>query len=90
MRITRADGLISVQQAAALCGVEPVTVRNWVLRGYWLRAHTRTCGRDCGHRACLQVAKREAGQIWLDPVEVAKAEHATARKAGRLVGSAAA
>lgn len=83
MRITRADGLINVKQAAALCGVEEVTVRNWILRGYWLRAHTRKCRPGCGHRCRLAVAKREDGLIWLDPVEVAKAEHATARQAGR-------
>ena len=90
MRITRADGLISVKQAAVLCGVEEVTVRNWIGRGYWLPAHSRKCGRDCGHRAKLQVAKREAGMIWLDPIEVAKAEHATARKAGRRLSMRAA
>jgi phage antirepressor YoqD-like protein len=84
VRITRADGLISVRQAAALCGVEEVTVRNWITRGYWLRDHSRKCRRGCGHRCTLQVAKREDGLIWLDPVEVAKAEYHTARKAGRV------
>ena len=90
VRITRADGLINVKQAAALCGVEEVTVRNWVNRGYWLRDHTRRCGRGCGHRCRLAVAKREDGLLWLDPVEVAKAEYHTARKAGRVTERAAA
>jgi uncharacterized protein YjcR len=79
-----------VQQAAELCGVEPVTVRNWINRGYWLRDHSRKCYRCRGHRCRLQVAKRENGLIWLDPVEVAKAEYHTARKAGRITTRAAA
>ena len=27
-------GFITTEQAADLCGVKPVTVRNWILRGY--------------------------------------------------------
>lgn len=80
MRITRGDGLIFVDQAAELCGVEAVTVRNWINRGYVVI--TVTDGKKTKRRHYLPVAKRENGLILLDPVEVAKAEHAT-RKAAR-------
>ena len=72
MRITRWDGLIDVEQAAELCGVAPVTIRAWTQRGYGPK----------GARRKMPVAKREGRCILLDPVEVAKAEHAT-RKAAR-------
>ena len=72
MHITREDGLISVAQAAELCGVEAVTVRAWTQRGYGPK----------GARRKLPVAKREGGLVLLDLVEVAKAERAT-RKRGR-------
>lgn len=75
MRITRWDGLIDVEQAAALCGVKPVTIRAWTQRGYGPK----------GGRRKLPVAKRENGQILLDPVEVAKADHATKGPARRNV-----
>lgn len=68
-------GFITTEQAAALCGVEPVTVRNWVLRGY--------TGRD-GQRYKLP-AHRFKRRIYLDPVEVAKAERATAKRARRII-----
>lgn len=77
MRITRADGLVTVSQAAQLCGVREVTVRNWVTRGYWSDA--------LQHRVHLPVAKREGRAMLLDPVEVAKAEHATAARARRVI-----
>jgi hypothetical protein len=73
LRITRWDGLIDVEQAAELCGVKPVTIRAWTQRGY---------GPKEGRRK-LPVAKRENGLILLDPVEVAKAEHATRGAARR-------
>lgn len=73
-------GFITTEQAAALCGVEPVTVRNWVLRGY--------TGLD-GERHKLP-AHRYRRRIMLDPVEVAKAEHATAARARRMPRMAAA
>ena len=72
MRITRWDGLIDVEQAAALCGVKPVTIRAWINRGYGPKDTRRK----------LPVAKREGRYIFLDPIEVAKADHAT-RKAAR-------
>lgn len=75
MRITRWDGLITVEQAAELCGVKPVTVRNWANRGYGPKETRRR----------LPVAKRENGLILLDPVEVAKADHATRGPARRSV-----
>lgn len=77
MRITRADGLITVAQAALLCGVKPVTVRNWTQRGYW--SDLLQC------QVILPVAKREGRIILLSPVEVQKAEHATAARARRLI-----
>ena len=72
LRITRWDGLIDVEQAAALCGVKPVTIRAWISRGYGPKTARRK----------LLVAKREGRLILLDPIEVAKADHAT-RKAAR-------
>jgi uncharacterized protein YjcR len=77
MRITRADGYITVAQAAQLCGVEPVTVRNWINRGYW--------SDILGSRQFLPVAKREGRTILLNPVEVQKAEVATAARARRVI-----
>ena len=68
-------GYITTDQAAELCGVKPVTVRNWINRGW------RT---DKGVRK-LPVAFRYRGRIMLDPVEVQKAERATAERARRLI-----
>lgn len=95
MRITRADGLITVRQAAALCGVKVEAVRHWITRGYWSdfardRVHEQEgacpsrsrCG--CGWQK-LPVARREGRIILLEPVEVQKAEHATAVRARRLI-----
>jgi hypothetical protein len=80
VRITRGDGLIYVDQAAELCGVETVTVRNWINRGYIVTIVID--GEKVRERHYLPVAKRENGLILLDPVDVAKAEYAT-RKAAR-------
>ena len=79
MHITRGDGLVTTEQAAELCGVEPVTVRNWILRGYGPKSDRRV----------LCVAKRENGRILLDPIEVQKAEYHTRKRARRVVGVAA-
>lgn len=73
MRITRWDGLIDIEQAAALCGVKPGTVRAWINRGYGPKDARRK----------LLVAKREGRRLLLDPVEVAKADHATKGPARR-------
>ena len=73
-------GFITTEQAAELCGVKPVTVRNWILRGY--------TGLD-GQRHHLP-AHRFKRRLLLDPVEVAKAEHATAERARRLISPRAA
>jgi hypothetical protein len=75
VRITRWDGLIDVEQAAELCGVKPVTIRAWTQRGYGPKTARRK----------LPVAKRENGLILLDPIEVAKADHATKERARREV-----
>lgn len=73
-------GFITTEQAAELCGVKPVTVRNWVLRGY--------TGPD-GARHYLP-AHRYKRRLLLDPVDVAKAEHATAARARRIISPRAA
>jgi hypothetical protein len=73
-------GFITTEQAADLCGVKPVTVRNWILRGY--------TGLD-GERHHLP-AHRYKRRLLLDPVEVAKAEHATRERARRFSAPAAA
>jgi hypothetical protein len=73
-------GFITTDQAAALCGVTSITVRNWINRGW------RT---EDGIRK-LPVAFRYRGRIMLDPIEVAKAEHATAARARRHIRPTAA
>lgn len=71
----RADGLITRGQAAALCGVTPEAITNWVRLGYGPKHDRRK----------LPVARRDAtGHPLFDPVEVAKAEHATAARARRV------
>lgn len=75
MRITRDDGLITREMAAELCGVSPDAVSQWISRGYGPR----------DHRVKLPVAKREGRTVLLDPVEVAKADHATKYRARRAV-----
>lgn len=68
----RPDGLITRDQAAQLCGVTPEAITNWT-RGYGPK-HDRRVLPVAGH----------VGRVPLfDPVEVAKAEHATALRARR-------
>lgn len=69
------DGCVSTEQAARLCGVSPITVRNWINRGW----HD-----DDGNVCKLPVSHRYKGRIRLDPVAVAIADHATAQKARRI------
>jgi hypothetical protein len=69
----RPDGLITRAQAAELCGVTPEAITNWSRLGYGPRADRRY----------LPVKRRERGHPLYDPVEVAKADHATARRARR-------
>lgn len=66
------DGLLTREQAAALCGVDADTISQWIRRGH------------------LKVARRRGRSPLLDPVEVAKAEHATARRARRILTRTAA
>ena len=68
--------LIDVAQAAALCGVSPVTIRSWINRGYRNAA---------GELVKLPVARRDGRLILLDPVDVAKADQATKTRARRYV-----
>ena len=93
MRITRADGLITVKQVALLSGVKEEAVRHWISRGYWSdvlrdirhKASGACEGRcECG-RTKLPVAKREGRLILLEPREAQKAERATAERARRLI-----
>jgi hypothetical protein len=77
LRITRGDGLIDRDQAAELCGVTPDAITQWSTRGY--------LSRDGQARHKLPVAKRENGRPLYDPVEVAKADHATSKRARRDV-----
>lgn len=77
--VPRPDGLITRAQAAQLCGVTPEAITNWT-RGYGPKDKRRK----------LPVAKRENGHPLYDPVEVAKADHATARRARRVRYPAAA
>ncbi len=77
MRITRGDGLIDRDQAARLCGVTPDAVTLWSTRGY--------LSRDGKARYWLPVAKREGRKPLYSPVEVAKADYHTRRRAGREV-----
>lgn len=64
--ITRGDGLIDRDQAAALAGVTPDAVTMWATRGYWLR--------DRSAQTKLPVAKREGRKPLYSVVEVQKAE----------------
>jgi hypothetical protein len=73
-------GFITTEQAAQLCGVRPVTVRNWINRGWHVEG-----GEHDGEIRKLPVAFRYRGRIMLDPVEVQKAENATAKRARRLI-----
>jgi excisionase family DNA binding protein len=66
------DGLLTREQAAALCGVHPDTISQWIRRGH------------------LKVTRRQGRSPLLDPVEVAKAEHATAERARRFISPRAA
>ena len=77
----RADGLITRSQAAQLCGVTPEAITNWVRIGYGPK----------DDRRWLPVSRRDhAGRPLFDPVEVAKAEHATRKRARRLTSPTAA
>jgi hypothetical protein len=71
--IPRADGLITRDQAATLCGVTPEAITNWTRVGYGPK----------NAKVRLPVRRREHGRPLYDPVDVQKAEHATARRARR-------
>ena len=62
------DGLITVAQAALLTGRSEKTVWAWTKAGY------KAPG---GTRVKVPIARRDGWLILLDPVEVAKADHAT-------------
>jgi hypothetical protein len=75
LRITRGDGLIDRDQAARLCGVSPDAVTLWSTRGY--------LSRDGKTRYWLSVEKREGRKPLYKPLEVAKADYHTRKRAGR-------
>lgn len=81
MRITRGDGLIDRDQAAALCGVTPDAVTAWAQRGYKTR--------DGSRRLHLPVAKREGRRPLYSLIEVQKAEWHTRRRGRRDFPAAA-
>jgi hypothetical protein len=69
------DGLLSRRQAAQLCGVTPEAINNWVRDGYGPK----------GKKTKLPVRRRDStGHPRFDPIDVAKAERATAKRARRL------
>ena len=69
----RADGLITRDQAALLCGVTPEAITNWSRLGYGPKASRRK----------LPVARRESGRPFYWPADVIEAEYATRRRARR-------
>lgn len=77
LRITRADGLVYRDQAAALCGVCPDQITMWSSRGYR--------NPVTGEWEYLPVAGRDGRRPLYDPVDLARAEHATAKRARRLI-----
>lgn len=81
MRITRGDGLIDRDQAAALCGVTPDAVTAWANRGYMVTIVEN--GKKKTERRYLPVAKREGRHPLYDLVEVQKAEWHTRVRGGR-------
>lgn len=68
----RPDGLLTREMAARLCDVTPEAITNWT-RGYGPKNNRRR----------LPVKRRENGRPLFEPVEVAKAEAATAKRARR-------
>lgn len=72
------SGKITVRQAAELCKVTEMTVRNWYNRGW----HD-----EDKNIVKMPIAYRYKGLVYLDPIEVAKAERATAERARRLVAA---
>lgn len=72
---TRPDGKLTVAELADLCGVRPITVYQWIYRGY--------IPRDGGVRRFLP-CERVAGVILVDQIEGAKAEWHTRERARRV------
>lgn len=81
MQITREDDRLTVAEVAALCGVEPITVYQWMYRGYLTR--------DGSERHHLPFVK-EGRRILINVVDAAKAEWHTRERARRGAGPATA
>lgn len=91
MQIVREDGRVPVADAALLCGVSEITVRKWINQGYWsdaLRdiAHRQAgCAGRCEHGWTRLPSVKEGRLHYVLPVDLAKAEHATAHRARRII-----
>lgn len=73
VKITRGDGLLDRAQAARLCGVTPDAITNWAGRGYIVVIDGKR------ERRRLPVTYEDRKPLY-DPVELAKAEHATRKR----------
>ncbi|MBA0047728.1 hypothetical protein [Mycobacteroides sp. LB1] len=63
-----ADSLVTAEEAATICGVRSVTVRQWASRGY---------GRAKDKIKLAQSGQDDRGRKLYRLLDVAKAEHAT-------------
>lgn len=77
-QVTRADGKLTIAEAAAQCGVSEACVRMWISRGYLLR--------DGSARVWLPVVK-DGRRTLVDEIEVAKAEYHTRARARRAAAA---
>ena len=63
-----AESLVTAEEAANICGVRSVTVRQWASRGY---------GPAKGRAKLEPIGRDERGRNLYRLLDVAKAEHAT-------------
>ena len=71
MQITRADGLIDIDQAAQLARVRTTTIRQWITRG-----HLRRAGLDyktAGNGRTYQVSLFRPGDVTAAEAKLRKA-----------------
>jgi hypothetical protein len=76
VQVTRADGLIDIEQAAALARVRPKTIRSWVQRG-----HLAVAGLGERHSPNGRTYQRALFR----PADVARAEAQTRQAARRII-----
>jgi hypothetical protein len=90
VRITRADGLVDIFDAALLAKVKPGTLRQWSSRGVQCpgcRRKDPAC-RICKGAGKIKLAKAgldENGRSLFDPAAVQVFEHATRERARRVI-----